>query len=118
MGAFIIEFPVAATEEICTLSANLSLVRVLEIDASSVLLLGIVIYLIHHHEGRRLTYKVFVMRVVATYAVTFCISAFLLFLIDQLALFQDPLNALKRIILVSFPASFAATAVNSFSNKS
>ena len=40
------------------------------------------------------------------------ISGFMLLMIDRLPLIDDPYLALKRTILVAFPASFGATAVD------
>ena len=52
-------------------------------------------------------------RVLTAYGLTLLISAALLFGIDRLELTTDPILALKRTILVAFPASFAATGVDS-----
>lgn len=41
-------------------------------------------------------------------------SAARLLAVDVLPLFSDPAVALKRTIIVAFPASFAATTVDSF----
>jgi len=46
--------------------------------------------------------------------VTFLICALLLFGIDRVDVLGEPLVALKRTILVAFPASFAATVVDNF----
>jgi uncharacterized membrane protein len=117
-GACILGFPVAATEEVWSLGAELSLGRVLVFAVVSIFLLATVIYVIHRHEGRPLSHKTFMLRVIGTYAATFAISALLLFGLDRLDVFQEPLVALKRTILVAFPASFAATVVDSFTSRS
>ena len=118
VGAFIMAFPVAATEEIWNLGAELSLGRVLIFAGTSVLILALLINRIYGHNRFPLTHKTFVLRVVSTYGVTLLISALLLLGLDRLELFQDPLIALKRTILVALPASFAATAVDSLPNRS
>ena len=118
VGAFIMAFPVAATEEIWNLGAELSLGRVLIFAVTSVLILALLINRIYGHNRFPLTHKTFVLRVVSTYGVTLLISALLLLGLDRLELFQDPLIALKRTILVALPASFAATAVDSLPNRS
>lgn len=100
------------------LGAELSLGRVLMFAAVSILLLATVIYVIHRHEGRPLSHITFMRRVIGTYVATFAISALLLLGLDRLDLFQEPLVALKRTILIAFPASFAATFVDSFTNRS
>ena len=118
IGACILAFPVAATEEIWILGAELPLGRVLMFGVVSILLLATVVYVIHGHEGRPLSHKTFILRVVGTYAATFAISALLLLGFDRLDLFQEPLIALKRTILIAFPASFAATLADSFTKRS
>ena len=117
-GACILAFPVAATEEIWGLGADLPLGRVLIFAVASILLLATVIYVIHRHEGRPLSHETFILRVLGTYAATFAISALMLLGLDRLDLFQEPLVALKRTMLVAFPASFAATFVDSFTKRS
>jgi uncharacterized membrane protein len=112
LGACIMAFPTATTEEVWNLGAELSLSRAVLFLIASIFFLAVLIYGIHGHKsGDR---KVFVQRVIATYLVTFLIGAALLSGVDRLELFTDPLTGLKRAILVAFPASFAATAVDSF----
>ena len=112
LGACILAFPTATTEEIWNLGAELSLTHAMLFLFASVFFLAVLIYGMHGHKpGDR---SVFLQRVLATYGVTFLIGAVLLFGVDRLELFTDPLTGLKRAILVAFPASFAATAVDSF----
>jgi len=112
LGACIMAFPTATTEEIWNLGAELSLTHAMLFLFASVFFLAVLIYGMHGHKpGDR---SVFLQRVLATYGVTFLIGAVLLFGVDRLELFTDPLTGLKRAILVAFPASFAATAVDSF----
>ena len=70
------------------------------------------------HDQFPLSRGAFVVRVAVTYSVTLLISIFLLFGIDRIELLQEPLVAIKRAIIVAFPASFAATAVDSFTDRS
>ena len=49
----------------------------------------------------------------AAHGLALLVAALLLAGIDRLPLLGDPVLALKRTILVAFPASFAATAVDS-----
>jgi uncharacterized membrane protein len=117
IGASIIAFPIAVTEEIWNLGSDLSLARVLVVAAVSFVLLAAAIYLVHHHDDFPLTHRGFVVRVAATYSVTLLISACMLIAIDQFGLFEDPVVAVKRAIIVAFPASFAATLVDSFTDR-
>jgi len=110
MGACVMAFPVAVTQEVWDLGQELSLMRVELFAVASVFFLALLIYLLQH---RRVPVdpKVFLQRVLSTYGLTLVISALLLIGVDRLEL-MHPLVGLKRTILVAFPASFAATVVD------
>jgi len=116
LGACIMAFPTATTEEVWDLGAELSLPRALLFLGASVFFLAVLIYGMHGHDPNNKA--VFWQRVLATYGVTFLIGAALLFGVDRLDLLTEPLTGLKRAVLVAFPASFAATAVDSFGSSS
>ena len=107
-------FPAAVTEEVWNLGTELALIRALIFSLASLFFLAILIFVLHGHGAASQSRKAFVQRVVATYCVTLFIAALLLFGVDRLDLFADPVVAIKRTILVAFPASFAATVVDSF----
>jgi len=111
MGACIMAFPVAVAEEVWDLGVELSLLRVLLFAVASVFFLALLIYLLQHGQVAA-DPKVFMQRVLSTYGLTLLISALLLFGVDRLELLAHPWVALKRSILVAFPASFAATVVD------
>jgi len=118
IGACIIAFPVAATEEVWNLGTELPLGRVLLFALASTAVLAAVIYVIYQQTNVPFNVRLFARRVVGTYGISLLIAALLLFGFDRLDLFEQPLIALKRTILVAFPASFAATTIDSFSNRS
>jgi uncharacterized membrane protein len=118
VGACIVAFPVAMTDEVWALSAELSLYRVLGFAVVSIFLLFAAIFLVHRHDKFPLSHRALVVRVAVTYSVTLLISMLLLFGIDRIDLLQEPLVAIKRVVIVAFPASFAATAVDSFTDRS
>ena len=113
LGASIMAFPVTVTEEVWNLGAELSTVRVLLIALASVLILSQLILMLYHGGEEKTNRKVFYQRVLSTYGLTLLIAALLLFGVDRLELFTDPIVGLKRTILVAFPACFAATMVDS-----
>ena len=112
-GACIMAFPVAVTEEVWNLGAELSLAHVLFFALASISFLALMVYMLEH-ESVGPNRKVFVRRVLSTYFLTLLIASLLLLGVDRLELFSDPVLGLKRAILVAFPASFAATAVDNF----
>lgn len=112
LGGSIMAFPVAVTEEVWNLSAELSLIRVLFFSVASLFVLAILIYFLHDH-GKDSDYRAFSLRVVSTYGATLIIAALLLHGLNRIDLVNEPLTGFKRMILVAFPASYAATVVDS-----
>ncbi len=110
-GACIMAFPVAVTEEVWNLGAELSGLHVLYFAIGSITFLALMVNMLQHGTVGP-DHKVFVRRVFSTYFLTLLIAALLLLGVDRLELFSDPFVGLKRAILVAFPASFAATAVD------
>jgi uncharacterized membrane protein len=113
-GSCIMAFPVATAEEIWKLGEELSFPRVLLCCVASIFFLGFTIYHLYHRSEVTFDRREFVSRVLSTYGLTLLISALILFGVDRLELSVDVWVGIKRTILVAFPASFAATAVDSF----
>ena len=116
VGGCVLAFPVTVTEEVWNLGAELSLPHALWFSLGSLLFLALTIYFLHDHAEFK-THNAFVRRVIVTYGLTLMISAMLLLGVDRLELLDDPATGLKRMILVAFPASFAATVVDSFGSR-
>ena len=110
-GACVMAMPVALTEEVWNLGETLSAARALLILVFSILTLTVFIWGLFY--GKRIVqyHRHFLKRAVSAYLVTFCVSLTLLFLFDKAPL-DDLKVTLTRTILVAFPASFAATAVD------
>jgi uncharacterized membrane protein len=110
-GACVLALPVALTEEVWNLGQTLSAFRTLAILALSlVTLTGFVWGLFY---GRRVEeYQGhFFKRVLSAYVVTFLVALLILILFDKAP--PDQLGVtLTRTIIVAFPSSFAATAVD------
>lgn len=113
IGSCIMGFPIAVTEEVWNLGEELSLLRVVWIALASILVLALLIWVLFQHGEPPENRQDFVRRVLTSYGVTLVICASMLFAIDRLELTTDLVLGLKRTILVAFPASFAATAVDS-----
>lgn len=112
VGACVMAFPTATTGEVWDLAQELKLTRVLLFAFASWIFLGFLVYFMHNHGAEKIKRREFIKRILSTYIVTFLICALLLFGIDRLGWTTDPIVALKRTILVTFPASFAATVVD------
>jgi uncharacterized membrane protein len=113
VGASVLAFPVAITEEVWDLSESISLLNVSMTALVSCAFLSVFIHYLHGKTdgGRKPKHQV--LRVFATYAVTLLVCASILLMLGKLPLLADTQVAINRIILVAFPASFSATVVDS-----
>jgi len=113
IGACVLAFPVAVTEEVWNLSEQISLFQILLIAATSCFFLSVFIYYVHSRKVDDSSFHLDIWRVVATYGITLLVCATILSLLGKFPLASDTAVALKRMVLVAFPASFSATVVDS-----
>ena len=111
VGAFVMALPLAFTEEVWNLGADLSGGRILAIFVTSLATLALFIWtLFYQGEGDAFRGD-FLKRVASAYVTTFFVALFLMILVDKAPL-DDIQLALSRTIIVAFPASFSATVVD------
>jgi len=113
VGACVLAIPVAFTEEVWVLGEELRIVNIVGIVLTSIMFLSLFAYFIfyqNHLRGHEFDY---LKRVAAAYFITFSVSALLLMLFDKCPWGTEPLIAVKRTVLVTFPACFSATLVDS-----
>jgi len=110
-GACVMGLPVALTEEVWNLGETLSVGRTLLVLLLSVITMGALIWGLFY--GKRINEfpGSFLTRAISAYIVTFAVAFLLLWLFDKAPL-DDLRVALTRTVLVAFPASFAAVAVD------
>ncbi len=114
IGSCVLAFPVSVTEEVWDLSKTLPVGRVLYMAIWSIIFIALFTY--HRYFRGQLRGNVgrFVLRVGAVYFVTVASAATILLALNQLTTVETVV-AIKRVVIVSFPASFAATIVDGMS---
>jgi uncharacterized membrane protein len=113
VGSSLLAFPLAATEEIWNLSLEITVLNITLIAVVSCLFLAGFIYYIHAQDDDGGTTNIGIKRVVVTYGITLLVCAAILLMLGKLPLLTDTAVAMKRVILVAFPACFSATVVDS-----
>jgi uncharacterized membrane protein len=113
VGALALAFPVAVTEEVWDLGSELSWPRIIMLQVGSILILGW--YGSHAFHGGQIRKNLgdFITRLLIVYLMTVALSAMLLFLIDKWPITTDTGVAIRRTVIVAFPAVFSATIVDS-----
>ncbi len=107
VGASILAVPVAFTEEVWNLGERLPNRNIGGLMLLSIVFVGLFVYF-NFYRGflRRYAFE-FVKRVAAIYLLSLLCVGAILYLVQQLPL-ADPGVALKRAIIVAFPASMSA----------
>ncbi len=113
VGASVLAIPVAYTEEVWRLGEQLPAANVAAVVVTSISICSLFVYYIYYQHKLAANFLQFLLRVVACYGVTLLVVASILAMFQKLPIDTDPAIAIRRIILVGFPACFSATVVDS-----
>lgn len=108
VGASILAIPVGFTEETWNLAETLPFFNVLSFLVLSLLFISAFVYYNYYKNNLKGNRKEFLKRIFSTYVVSFIVVAVLLTLIQRTPWTTDLTLAIKRTILVTFPASMSA----------
>lgn len=112
IGASILAIPVGFTEETWNLGQSLPLSNVLGILFLSIVFISTFVYYNYYKSRFSEHWDEFLKRVFSTYLFSFLIVALILTLIQRAPWDLDFVLALKRVILVAFPASMSAAVAD------
>ncbi|OZS44907.1 DUF2391 family protein [Photobacterium sanguinicancri] len=114
VGAFALAVPISFSEEAWRLGETLPSRNLLLLIVLSVTFLTLYTYESVFQRNVSQRKLVFIFRIVVAYLMAALVVALVLFCLDKLPLMSDPLVALKRIIVITMPASMGAIVVDSF----
>jgi len=114
VGAFALAVPISFSEEAWRLGETLPTQNLLLLLTLSVLFLTIYTYGSVFQKDVKTRKLVFVFRIIIAYVMTAFVVALVLFCLNKLPIIDDPITALKRIIVITMPASMGAIVVDSF----
>ncbi len=109
VGASILAIPVAFTEEVWVLGEHLSSNRVLILTMLSLFFIATFVYFNFYRYHFMEHVSEYIKRVFATYILSLLVVAVLLTIIEKCPWGINNLLAIKRIIIVAFPASMSAS---------
>ncbi|MDW1974659.1 DUF2391 family protein [Vibrio sp. Vb1980] len=114
VGAFALAVPISFSEEAWRLGESLPMANLLMLLSLSVIFLSFFAYqsVFQSHIKNRVS--IFIFRVVIAYFIAAVVVALVLFCLDKLPLMNEPLVAIKRVIVITMPASMGAIVVDSF----
>ncbi|WP_067865567.1 DUF2391 family protein [Neptuniibacter marinus] len=114
VGAFALAVPISFSEEAWRLGETLPGYNLLMLFTLSITFLGLYTYESVFQTDVKARKLVFISRIAIAYIMTALVVALVLFCLNKLPLFEDPLTSFKRIIVITMPASMGAIVVDSF----
>jgi len=108
VGATILAIPISFTEEVWKLGSDLPLPNVVALSALGLLFISLFVYFNFYRFHFKENKIQFIKRVLYIYLFSHLVVALILTLIDKAPWQDDFLLALKRVMIVSFPASMSA----------
>lgn len=115
IGAGTLALPVAMSQDTWEIAKGLSPGDIAAVVCTAVLLIAGFVYAAYFRGGLREHWPSFLGRVLSIYGLTVIVSSVNLLLVNQAPWLTDPTLALSETVLVSLPASFAATIVDHMS---
>lgn len=108
VGASILAVPVAFTEETWKLGQELPLLNVITLSSISFCFISLFVYFnLYRHNLKDHLFE-YIKRVFFTYVLSLMVVGLLLTIIERCPWTTDPVIAIKRILIVAFPASMSA----------
>jgi uncharacterized membrane protein len=117
IGAFALAVPISFTEEAWKMSITLPFFNLLLVFVLSVTFLGIYAYYSVFQEQVSKRFDIFILRIFIAYFISALVVALVLLALNKLPIIDEPVIALKRLILIAMPASMGAIVVDSFNKE-
>ncbi len=109
VGSYLLCVPVALTEEVWVLSEQLPMKNIYYVAGMSVFFIMCFVYFNFYRFNFKGHVFQFIKRIAATYGLSLLAVGLFLTVIEKCPWQTDHMLAIKRIILVAFPSSMAAT---------
>jgi len=114
IGAFALGVPISFSEEAWRLGVTLPACNLAIVFCVAVVFLSFFAYQSVFQGNIKHRVPVFLFRVVVAYSIAGFIVALILLSLDKFPLLTEPAIALKRLVVITMPASMGAIIVDSF----
>jgi uncharacterized membrane protein len=114
IGAFALAVPISFSEEAWQLGETLPVVNLLAIFILSIFFLGLFAFGSVFQGNIKYRVPVFLWRIAIAYIVAALVVSLVLFALNKFPLFTDTAIAIKRLVVITMPASMGAIIVDSF----
>jgi len=114
IGGFALAIPISFSEEAWKLGESLPLWNLVLLLFLSIIFLSFYTFEGVFQAKIRNRIAVFIVRIILAYSITIIIVSLVLISIDKFPILAEPITAIKRLIVISMPASMGAIVVDSF----
>jgi uncharacterized membrane protein len=114
VGAFALAVPISFSEEAWRLGETLPFANLLMLFILSVIFISFFTYESLFQRDIKSRLIVFVFRIVIAYLIAALVVGLVLLCLNKLPLLDNPIISLRRIIVITMPASMGAIVVDSF----
>ena len=114
VGSAALAIPISFSEEAWNIGATLPFFKLLLVFFLSMAFLSFFAYESVFQENIKYRVPVFIARIFFAYTIAGIVVALILFSLDKFPLLSEPVLALKRLIVVTMPASMGAIIVDGF----
>lgn len=114
VGAFALAVPISFSEEAWKLGESLPLANLMLVFVLSIGFLALFAYESVFQGNIKYRVPVFLWRIAIAYLLAALVVALVLLSLDKLPIISEPVIAIKRLIVITMPASMGAIIVDSF----
>jgi uncharacterized membrane protein len=114
IGSFALAVPIAFSEEAWKLGETLPLMNLSMVFILSIAFLSFFAYESVFQANIKYRIPVFISRIIFAYLIAAIVVSLVLFSLDKFPILTDTYVALRRLIVVTMPASMGAIIVDSF----
>ena len=114
IGSSILSVPIAFTEEAWNLSRSIPILNLILVFLLSISFISIYAYRGIFQGIVKARLKTYFLRVIFGYLVTVFVVIIVLFALNKFPILSEPSIAIKRVVIISFPASMGAIVFDSF----
>ena len=114
IGSFALSVPISFSEEAWKIGETLPIQNLLLVFLLSIVFLGFFAYQNVFQANIKYRIPVFVSRIIIAYLLASLVVALVLIALDKFPLLAEPAIALRRLVVITMPASMGAIIVDSF----
>ncbi len=114
IGAFALAVPISFSEEAWRMGETLPIINLLIVFLLSISFLGIYAYYSVFQGIVSNRYHIFISRIIIAYLIAALVVGLVLLALNKFPIIDEPIIAMKRLILITMPASMGAIVVDSF----